>query len=167
MGDGWVGVPVEATPSSSRPSCNQTAPSQHGHPGRSTRVVIATRKNSGQSPTPTTLTSGKPTRNSHVRVGSVSKRACSGSQFVRHTQIRRAPARARRPSNYTNSRTDPKRQISRHSLSIYAQAVGRQQVVLGIPETILTRRQPPANRLHSRPESPLPPRVTRSGKRPV
>ena len=60
-------------------------------------VVIAMRRKCGQSPTPFTLTSGRPTSSSHMRVGLVSNRGSSGSGCVRHTQIRRAPARARGP----------------------------------------------------------------------
>ena len=55
-----------------------------------------------------TLTSGKPTSSSHMRVGLVSNRGSSSSGCVRHTQIRRAPARARGPRP-----TSPHAQIRR------------------------------------------------------
>jgi len=61
------------------------------HIGRAARVVIAIRNQPGQSPTPFTFTSGKPTSNSHMRVGSVSNRGSANSDDVEHRQIRRAP----------------------------------------------------------------------------
>ena len=81
----------------------------------SARVVIAIRNQCGQSPTPFTLTSGRPTSSSHMRVGLVSNRGSSDSGCVEHTQIRGAPARARGPSTYITPRSDPKRPTSPHS----------------------------------------------------
>ena len=63
--------------STSSTSWAWTPPPQPGHTGRSARVVIAIRTNRGHSPTPMTLTSGRPTSSSHMRVGSVSNRGSS------------------------------------------------------------------------------------------
>jgi hypothetical protein len=89
-----------------------TAPPQFGHDGRSARVETAIRRNSGQSPTPFTFTSGSPTRSSHMRVGSVSNRGSPGFDDVRHRQIRRAPVP--RPGSTPPS---PHAQIRRTTLS--------------------------------------------------
>ena len=55
---------------------------------------------------------GRPTSSSHMRLVLVSNRGSSSSGCVRHTQIRRAPARARGPRYTLSPRSDPKRHSS-------------------------------------------------------
>ena len=107
------------------PSTPTTTPTRPTHPRRvrtrlqrsghsSLKLHTPTVNQTGgrpPSPTPITLTSGRPTNRSHIRVGSVINRGSSDSGCVRHTQIRGAPARARGPSSYLNSRPGPKRRL--------------------------------------------------------
>ena len=85
-----------------------TTPAQPEHDGRDARAEIEIRNQCGQSPTPFTSTSGRPTSSSHVRVGSVSNRGSPGFDDVRHRQIRRAPV-----SRPGSTRDSPHAQIRR------------------------------------------------------
>ena len=68
--------PADRTPADPRArprGSRDGAPTATAHAGRSARVSITTRSHLGHSPTPITLTSGRPTSSAHMRVASVSK----------------------------------------------------------------------------------------------
>ena len=79
---------------------------------RARRVAITIRSQPGHSPTPTTVTSGRPTSSAHMRVGSVSNRGSSTRIGVRHRQSRGPLCRERGPLPALTPPSDPKRRSS-------------------------------------------------------
>jgi hypothetical protein len=74
-------------------------------------VVIAIRNQPGQSPTPFTITSGKPTSNSHMRFGSVSNKGSSNSDDLNTVRFTKPLCRAGDAYDTLTPPSDPKRLI--------------------------------------------------------
>jgi len=110
---------ARSTSSTSTSSSCHNPPPHPRHDCLAARVVISIRNHLGQSPTPLMLTSGSPTSNSHMRVGSVSNRGSSNSDGVRHRQIRRAPVSRLGPTSTTRTHTQIRRaKYSEHLLRL-------------------------------------------------